>query len=179
MTAEEIAALIDINLASNTRITAVNHRSVEHALLDYITENLPKSGDIKPVYKDATYLAANFDETGLGINLRAGEALCNGNNGTPNLTGRTIIHYSGDYPLGSGATGSQTATLTKNNIPKLDLTAPVSDADNGGGSKVYIMATDLSAAGTHTYLDSVNASSPTTPVSIMQPSYPMFYVMKL
>jgi hypothetical protein len=32
-----------------------------------------------------------FDTTGLGIGEMLGYALCNGNNGTPNLSGRFIV----------------------------------------------------------------------------------------
>ena len=36
MTYSEIQNLIDTNLASDTKIPALKHREVEHALLDYI-----------------------------------------------------------------------------------------------------------------------------------------------
>jgi len=40
-----------------------------------------------------TYITDNFDGTGLGINGMAGFAICNGNNGTFDRTGRTGTGY--------------------------------------------------------------------------------------
>ena len=51
-------------------------------------------GDVKEVDCDADYIAANFDESGLGINERTGWAVCNGSNGTKNRGGRVSIGYS-------------------------------------------------------------------------------------
>lgn len=51
-----------------------------------------------------TYISNNFDSTGLGINLMAGMAICNGNNGTKNRDGRTSIGYGTGYST-IGATG--------------------------------------------------------------------------
>lgn len=102
-TYSSISALIDSNLASGSKITAVKHREVEHALLDYIQANISQSGDIKAIKCDLTYLNANFEANGLGKNLRAGWAICNGNNGTDNLSGRVIVQTGVGYAL--GATG--------------------------------------------------------------------------
>ena len=59
-TYEEIQDLINTNLASATKITAVKHREVEHALLNYIQANVSQSGDIKRVKCDLAYLESNF-----------------------------------------------------------------------------------------------------------------------
>jgi len=93
MTYTDIQALINANLASGINIPAVDHRAVEHALLDYIKANLSQSGDIKRVKCDLTYLTANFEVDGLGKNLRLGWAICNGNYGTDNLAGKSGIGY--------------------------------------------------------------------------------------
>lgn len=53
-------------------------------------------GDIKELACDATYITANFDNTGLGINLRQGWAICNGNNGTINKKGRVSVMLDTD-----------------------------------------------------------------------------------
>lgn len=50
-----------------------------------------RAGDIKEVDCTLTYIQANFDSTGLGINERVGWAVCNGNNGTRNRQGRTSV----------------------------------------------------------------------------------------
>ena len=45
----------------------------------------------------AQYIADNFDVTGLGTDLCLGFAICNGNNGTENLDGRSGIGYGSNY----------------------------------------------------------------------------------
>lgn len=111
-TYSDISDLIDFNLSSGSKITAVKHREVEHALLDYIQANLFQSGDIKAIKCDATYLSNNFEADGLGKNLRLGWAICNGNNGTVNLIGKVPIHYSADFPLGTTG-GNKDAVLVE------------------------------------------------------------------
>ena len=112
MTYQDILDLINLNLASRSRIPAVKHREVETALLDFIQSNVAQQYDIKAIYANSTYLGENFDSNGLGKNLRTGWAICNGNNGTPNLQGRVLIHYSADFPLGTVG-GSKDAVVVE------------------------------------------------------------------
>jgi hypothetical protein len=111
MTYTEIFDLIDLNLASGNKIPAVKHREVEHALLDYIQQNIAQSGDIKRVKCDVDYLNANFNVDGLGKNLRLGWAICNGNNGTDNLAGRVGVGYGLGYSALGGLGGSKDAIV--------------------------------------------------------------------
>lgn len=111
MTYLELSNLIDTNLASNQKIPALKHREVEHALLDYIQANLSQSGDIKPISCDLTYYTANFEVDGLGKNLRLGWAVCNGNNGTPNIAGRVIVGYGLGYSTFGATGGSKDAVV--------------------------------------------------------------------
>jgi hypothetical protein len=178
MTYEQISELIDTNLASGQKIPALKHREVEHALLDYIQASLAQSGDIKRIKCDLTYYTANFEVDGLGKNLRLGWAQCNGNNGTDDLTGRVGVGYGLGYSTFSAPIGSNSVSLLAENIPKLDVTLPVSNADNGGGSKIYIMATDLEGAGTKTYLNTIGSSTPTA-INVMQKGIVNLYIMKL
>ena len=175
MTSAEISALIDNKLASNKRIPISDHRIVEHALLDYISANLPKSGDIKPVFCNGAYITANFDGTGLGTNLRLGEALCNGANGTPNLVGKTIIHYSADFTLGQSY-GEKTHALTAAEMPSHTHTVGY-DLHNasGGGSEATLDINGGSVSGTKT----TSSAGSGTAHNNMQPSLALIYVMKL
>jgi len=109
----EIFDLIDINLASGQKIPAIKHREVEHALLDYIQNNLAQSGDIKRIKCDLAYYTDNFEVDGLGKNLRLGWAQCNGNNGTDDLTGRVGIGYGLGYSTFSAIGGSKDAVLVE------------------------------------------------------------------
>jgi hypothetical protein len=107
----DLQDLINSNLASGTKITATKHRQVELALLDFIQLNSSQSGDIKIVKCDLTYLNANFEVDGLGKNLRAGWAICNGNNGTDNFAGRVVVGYGTGYSVLSSTGGSKDAVL--------------------------------------------------------------------
>lgn len=77
-------------------------------------------GDIIEIDVDSTTLANNFDSTGLGINLRKGWAICNGNNGTRDRGGLFPVGYKSDkYPYNRlGFTGgAETVTLTEPQMP--------------------------------------------------------------
>lgn len=113
MTYSDINDLIDINLASGNKIPAIKHREVEHALLDYIQQNLSQSGDVKRVKCDLTYLNANFEVNGLGKNLRQGWAICNGINGTDNLAGRVGVGYGLGYSTLGQIGGSTDAVVVE------------------------------------------------------------------
>lgn len=57
------------------------------------------------------YITDNFDITGLGINLCAGFAICNGNNGTIDRDGRSSIAYGGEYSFVGVPIGSKDAIV--------------------------------------------------------------------
>ena len=111
MTYQEILDLINSNLASGTKIPAVKHREVETALLDFIQSNVAQQYDIKAIYANSTYLGDNFESNGLGKNLRTGWAICNGNNGTPNISNRVIVSYGSDFPTLNAVGGSKDAVV--------------------------------------------------------------------
>lgn len=168
-TYSSISDLIDNNLASSSKITAVKHREVEHALLDYIQNNLFQSGDIKVIKCDATYLSNNFEADGLGKNLRLGWAICNGNNGTVNLIGKVPIHYSSDFPLGTTG-GNKDAVVVAHSHSMtygssgVNTSVQVSrDADGN----TLIGTTSTNSTG----VDGTNKN--------MQPYQSMVYIMKL
>lgn len=77
------------------------------------------TGDIKEIDVSNAYIAANFDGTGLGINERTGWAICNGNNGTKNRNGRVSIGYGTSYLVMGATGGSETHTLTTNELPTI------------------------------------------------------------
>jgi hypothetical protein len=118
MTYAEIQTLINDNLADGTRIPAVKHRDVELALLDYIQVNIAQQGDIKRVKCTLQYLQDNFEVNGLGKVLREGWAICNGNNGTDNLTGRVGIGHGLGFSTLGATSGSATHTLLESELPE-------------------------------------------------------------
>jgi hypothetical protein len=79
-----------------------------------------QSGDLKNVKCDAAYITANFDGTGKGINKRVGWAICNGQNGTPDLRGKFLAGYDpgdADYDAIGDTGGEKTHTLSITEIP--------------------------------------------------------------
>lgn len=175
MERSDIQLLIDA-IADGVPNTALKVRTVLNAIAD----GTGQTGDVKEIDVATSYIAANFDVTGLGTNERLGWAICNGNNGTRNRSGRVSIQYnSSTYPTLGATGGNSTLTLIKNNIPTLDISLPVSDGDSGGGSKIYVMANDVEAAGSHVYVNSVNNSSPNTAIDIRQQYIVTLFIQKL
>ena len=168
MTYQDILDLINANLASGSKIQAVKHREVETALLDFIQSNSAQQYDIKAIYANSTYLGDNFESNGLGKNLRAGWAICNGNNGTPNISNRVIVNYGSDFPTLNAVGGSKDAVVVAHSH-SID-TSP-NDAIG------YVTAkTSLSTGGTAINTNSVGESGLN---KNMQPYIVLVYIMKL
>ncbi len=110
-TYQQVSDLINQNLASGIRIQANKHREVEFALLDFSNQNSAQQYDIKAIYANSAYLGDNFEANGLGKNLRAGWAICNGNNDTPNISNRVIVSYGSDFPTLKAVGGSKDAVV--------------------------------------------------------------------
>ena len=163
-------------IATGVPNTALKIRNV----LGVLADGTAQTGDIKEIDVSNAYLTANFDVTGLGKNERLGWAICNGNNGTRNRSGRVSVPYdASNYPTLGATGGSNSVTLIKNNIPILDSSFPTSNADQGGGTRIYVMATDTEPAGSKTYVNSVNTASTNTPVDIRQQYIVSLFIMKL
>lgn len=158
----------EMNTASEVRI-----------ILRNLLQSIFLPGDIKMVICTQEELISDYTASGVGKGKRAGWAQCNGLEGRPDMNGRVPLGRSDTYSALGNIGGSSKVTLNKSDIPPLDLVAPVSNADNGGGTKKYIMATDTEAAGNKTYENAVNSGGATTQVSIMQPYTIVLYLIKL
>ena len=169
MTYQDILDLINANLASGSKIPAAKHRAVETALLDFIQSNVAQQYDIKAIYANSTYLGDNFESNGLGKNLRTGWAICNGNNGTPNLQGRVLIHYSADFPLGTVG-GSKDAVV----VEHTHLIDQVFN-EHSEGTKVGSGGGTVEGVGTQ----SVQTTGVSGTNKNMQPYLATVYIMKL
>jgi microcystin-dependent protein len=175
MTRSEYQTLIE-TLADNQPNAAATVRAILGALADGATF----TGEMKMIEVATSYIASNFDGTGLGTNEMLGYAICNGQNGTRDWRGRTPLAYdSADYPTLGAIGGAKNVSLTKDNIPILDATFPVSNNDNAGGTKVYIMATDVDPQGTHLYANTINTATTNTPVDVRQSFRVTLFIMKL
>ena len=173
MTYQDILDLINANLASGSKIPAAKHREVETALLDFIHSNVAQQYDIKAIYANSTYLGDNFDSSGLGKNLRTGWAICNGNNGTPNIGGRVIVSYGDHFTTLNATGGEKEHTLTEAEMPSHSHTA---DADGGS----------TNSSGTRFRRESdfvgtlkTNETGGNQPHNNMPPYIVLVYIMKL
>jgi len=89
------------------------------------------------LYVNSQYIVDNFDVTGLGTNLCLGFAICNGQNGTPNVDGRSGIGYGTTYNF-VGLTGgyANSTLLSHTHTAKIsNVTGADTDkftAQNGG-----------------------------------------------
>ena len=175
MTYQDILDLINANLASGSKIQAVKHREVETALLDFIQSNSAQQYDIKAIYANSTYLGDNFESDGLGKNLRAGWAICNGNNGTPNIGGRTIVGYGTGYTTLNSVGGSATTTVTY----------PISGyglGANTDGAPAGLVLVSSGQKENKEILESVrkaNSAPNSTEINNLQPYIVLVYIMKL
>ncbi|MDI6032692.1 hypothetical protein QLS91_06360 [Flavobacterium sp. LB2P84] len=99
-----------------------NTASELRAVFNAFAPSLYLKGDVKEIDCDNTYLALNFDNTGLGINDRAGWAICNGLNGTKDRNGRSSIGYGSSYTTIGATGGAKDAILVTH-----DHTASISN----------------------------------------------------
>lgn len=79
-----------------------------------------QKNDVKMVQCDMAYLAANFQNDGLGISERLGWQICNGLRGTQNMGGRFPMGYDptkADYDTLLDVVGKEFVTLTIPNLP--------------------------------------------------------------
>ena len=84
--------------------------------------------------------------------IPTGWALCDGTNGTPNLTGKFVVHAdadsSGTYNVGASG-GANTVTLATSDIPAHNHTGTAAS----GGAHTHTGSTNSAGAHTHTYTD--------------------------
>jgi hypothetical protein len=81
-------------------------------LIDFV--NINATGfqfEIKDLWVSQAYIDDNFNETGLGTDLCEGYAICNGQNGTPNLDGLVSIGYGNNYNVIKAIGGSKNAVV--------------------------------------------------------------------
>ena len=148
-------------------------------LLDWANINIgTRQFQIIDLWVNQTYIDDNFDVTGLGSGICEGLAICNGQNGTPPMDGLVSIGYGTNYNVIGAFTGSKEVSLTASNIPKLDITLPVSDAGGGGSPYTYVLASPSGTPSTKTYSNVIGQTTPTK-VNKIQPSIVLLKCMKL
>ncbi len=156
-------------IATGIPNTALKVRTV----LAVIADGTAQTGDVKEIDVTNAYLTANFDATGLGKNERLGWAICNGNNGTRNRSGRVGIQYSSStYPTLGITGGEVTHVLTVTEMPSHNHTVYVNSGSGGAISGVE----DAVSSGT-TVTSSFSGGGQAH--NNMQPYIVSLYIMKL
>lgn len=110
-----------------------------------------------------------------GSDVPSGWALCDGQNGTPDLRDRFVIGASSTRAVGSTG-GSDKVTLTEGNLPA--HTHDISGAtftDNGQGGSLFSGGEDEIKTGTSV----TGATGDGDPISIMPPYYALAFIMKI
>jgi hypothetical protein len=121
------------------------------------------------------YITDNFDETGLGINLCEGFAICNGDNGTKNRDGRGTIGY-GIVNSFVGFTGGSN---------ERSLSIPISGYGVGaatGGGTAGLLTVSSGQEESGEFLESVKKASATTSAisfNVQSPYLVTLMIMKL
>jgi hypothetical protein len=126
--------------------------------------------EVKDLWVNQTYIDTNFDATGLGILLCDGYAICNGNNGTPNMNGLVSVGYGTNYPVVGGFGGSKNAVLVEHTHTFI---GSEDDTANDGG---YVLVSPTNSIGIKSVLSTEGVSGTN---KNMQPYIILLKIMKL
>jgi len=121
--------LIDQTLKKATFQDLVDFINIHSAALQF---------EVKEMAVTQQYVNDNFDITGLGINLCTGFAICNGENGTPDLDGLVTIAYGTNNVNIGGFGGEKNHLLTISEIPAHTHENNGSANDNGDPGQFVI-----------------------------------------
>jgi hypothetical protein len=102
----------------NSNIPVENGTDLERItgqdLVDFININSNAfQFELRDLFVNQTYIDDNFDITGLGTDLMLGWAICNGQNGTPNMDGLVSIGYGTNYNVINAVGGSKNAVVVE------------------------------------------------------------------
>lgn len=132
--------------------------------------------------------------------IPTGWALCDGTNGTPNLTGRFVVHADGSTYAPNDTGGSDSVTLTEANMPSHthtfsgttnttgahthDVAWSAAEGGSGAGSRVqdypstYANSTSSAGDHSHTFSGTTSSTGSGTAHENRPPYYALAYIMK-
>jgi hypothetical protein len=154
-----------IAVENGTNLEQINGQD----LIDFV--NINATGlqfEIKDLWVSQGYIDDNFDSTGLGVELCEGYAICNGQNGTPNLDGLVSIGYGNNYNVIKAIGGSKNAVVVEHSHS-------IATAPNSNFGYVTVQAS-LSTGGTPINTASTGESGIN---KNMQPYMVLLKIMKL
>jgi hypothetical protein len=116
ITTIRVGELATGQIGLNSNIAIENGTDLEKItgqdLVDFVNTNANTlQFEVKDLYVSQAYIDDNFDNTGLGENLCLGYAICNGQNGTPNMDGLVGIGYGTNYNVIKAVGGSKNAVV--------------------------------------------------------------------
>ena len=138
---------------------------------DFVLASHWLRGDTKEVVCDSTYLSTYFDGSGLGRLERLGWAIMNGNNGTPNDNGRTVIAYGSSYSTLEATGGSKDAVVVEHSHIQYGATS-----STGGSNRIEVGATASGNSATNNVTETVGVSGTD---QNMQPYVVRLRIMKI
>lgn len=131
--------------------------------------------EVKRMSVTQAYIDDNFDVTGLGINLCAGFAICNGQNGTENLDGLVGVGFGTVQNNIGGFGGEKEHTLTIEEIPAHNHLINEVYNEDIYGTKVGSGGGTIESTGTQTTATKGGGLAHNN----MQPYIVQLYMMKL
>lgn len=88
------------------------YRTDIQGLVDFLNINVgTRQFQIIELWVNQAYIDDNFDNTGFGINLCEGLAICNGQNGTPPMDGLVSVGFGTNYNVVGAFGGSKDAVV--------------------------------------------------------------------
>ena len=136
-----------------------------------------QTGDVKQVDCSMDYLAANFDNTGLGKNSRVGWQICNGQRGTKDRSGTVAVQLDTTQiqfqTLGQPG-GAVSYQIKASDLPALLLNQEMLGEANGGTSGLVQVGGKADNGQAY-----VNVGSPNNPISMLQPYIVTLFIQKL
>lgn len=113
-----------------------------------------QKGDTKDIIITPSELAADFDAQGIGRNSRIGWALCDGQDGRPDVRGRVFVNYDPsqtEFNSIGKTGGTKEVTLNVSQIPPHthSYQAPLVNGDHPGGSSGYNRPNSLNSGTTN------------------------------